>query len=48
MRRSRKEFVEFAAERKVFNQKKSRYNGSLRLGGEPISFGELNVIFPEG
>ena len=48
MRRARNEFVEFAAKRKDFNQAKSRYNGSLRLGGDPITFGELNAIFPEG
>lgn len=47
MRRSREEFVEFAAARKIYNQAKSRYNGSLRLQGEPFTIGELNVIFPE-
>jgi hypothetical protein len=47
MRRSRTEFVAFAEKRKVYNQAKSRYNGSLRLLGEPFSFGDLNVIFPE-
>jgi len=31
MRRSRKEFVTFKAERKIYNKKKAQYNGSLRL-----------------
>ena len=31
MRKSRKEFEEFHAARKVYNEKKSRYNASLRL-----------------
>jgi len=31
MRRSREEFAEFAVARKAYNEKKARYNASLRL-----------------